>query len=277
MKKIITVEQALKRGHQLLTIPVVMIIVIVLVISFYLSIMGYTPAWFAGLSIPIGGIISLFYWCNRTVKWRLWAFENVRNVHELKRRAIQEDLLQQKGNFSEKFEFWTGEDKYRWNLLESKFKMEDIFVDDPNISEETIIINSSSKNLMELVATLFCFGFGVFTILKTESLILGIVLTLIGLFFSYKCIIKMQDKTPKIRVNEKGIETTLNEFTTWEEIRNEKIIREYSRKQVNYYLVYKHSKGQVKLNINGLNLSRRKLDTLLIVYRGRFENRQKNN
>jgi hypothetical protein len=40
-------------------------------------------------------------------KWRVWAFENVRNVHELKKRAIQEKLISADSSIFEKTEIRT--------------------------------------------------------------------------------------------------------------------------------------------------------------------------
>jgi hypothetical protein len=47
-------------------------------------------------------------------KWRLWAFENVRNVHELKERAVQAKLIWPDHSIFEKMEIRSASDKERW-------------------------------------------------------------------------------------------------------------------------------------------------------------------
>jgi uncharacterized coiled-coil protein SlyX len=106
-------------------------------------------------------------------KWRVWAFENVRNVHELKKRAIQEKLISADSSIFEKTEIRTAKDKERLRLLAHKFEQDDLFQDDLTIANETTIYYSKGKNLIEMIGMLGCFGVGIYLLTKTDSYILG--------------------------------------------------------------------------------------------------------
>jgi hypothetical protein len=77
-----------------------------------------------------GGIVVIFFlfefvfawliWLFMITKWRIWAFQNVRNVHELKKRAIIEILIWEVGNFFEKTEIRSNHDKIKLKQLEVK-------------------------------------------------------------------------------------------------------------------------------------------------------------
>ena len=87
MNETITVDEALRKGHKMVTYPGMAIMFAMLGISFYLGMAEITPIWIIPVGVVSSFITAWLYWSVMIIKWRLWAFENVRNVHELKKRA----------------------------------------------------------------------------------------------------------------------------------------------------------------------------------------------
>lgn len=93
MNKGVTVDEAISKGHRMVNYPVFIIIIGVIGLTIYLVLQKIIPTW----CFPVGFILAFGFawlmWSIMITKWRLWAFDNVRNVHELKKRAIQEKLI----------------------------------------------------------------------------------------------------------------------------------------------------------------------------------------
>ena len=90
-------------------------------------------------------------------EWRIWAFENVRNVHDLKKRAIEEKLLWENGNWFEKTEIRSKQDKIDLERTFRKFEKEDQFREDYLLPKKTKIYYSRFSNPIEIVSTILIF------------------------------------------------------------------------------------------------------------------------
>jgi len=235
------------------------------------------PAW----SLPIiffVGFLPIFIllwllWSIRITDWKLWAFENVRNVHELERRAIQEKLIYKSDSILNKTEIWTKNKKARWNLLKEKFKQEDIFIDDLTIPSETIIYYSKSKSRLQIIfAAFFCLigiVIGVIANSYFTACIVGIFL-IFAAYFIYKRYLFVTNATPQIILNEKGIETTDISFQSWSIVKNEEVITELNYDEASRnYLIFEYPAGQAKIRIDYFDINKPALNKLLRIYRSR--------
>lgn len=193
----------------------------------------------------------------------------MRNVHELKKRAIQEKLIWSDNSLFEKTEIRRSGDKAKWNSLQTKFKQQDVFFDDLTISNETIIFYSKGKNLFEMIIMIACLFLGIYLLLNTGSYILGIAFSIAGIYFGYKEFKEATNATPQIILNEKGIQTISTQFFDWKCINKEEALSEGSGKYVHYYLTYNYPNGKEKLQIDDYDTDIRTLNKLLILYRGR--------
>jgi uncharacterized membrane protein len=71
-------------------------------------------------SIGIGWI----WWSYRIVKWKIWAFSQVdiEDSYSLYERAIGFGLIWPTGNFFNRTEIWTKEDKENWKQLDTEIQ-----------------------------------------------------------------------------------------------------------------------------------------------------------
>jgi len=276
MNETITVDEAIAKGHKMVNYPVMIIMFGTIGLTFYLGIQKILPTWI----FPIGFILSFglawLYWSVMITKWRLWAFDNVRNVHELKKRAVQEKLIWADNSIFEKTEIRNSSDKEKLNSLQHKFKQEDIFQDDLTVPNETIIYYSKGKNFLEMAIMLGCLGIGIYLLLKTDSYILGSILSIAGAYLGFKEYKEATNTKPQIILNDKGIKTISTDFYDWTVIDNEEVISEGSGKHTHYYLTYEHPDGVEHLQIDDYDTDQRNLNKLLILYRGRNKKKTTN-
>jgi hypothetical protein len=100
----------------MITYPKIIIISPPIGICFYLCVRFEYPDWIFVCSIPIGLILCWLYWSIIVTKRRLWAFDNVRNFHELQKKAISKGLIWSDGGFFERTEVRSSDEKAKWLL-----------------------------------------------------------------------------------------------------------------------------------------------------------------
>ncbi|MFD1316730.1 hypothetical protein [Namhaeicola litoreus] len=271
MKENISVDKAIKRGHLIVNVPVFIAILGIPVLAIYFSYLKIIPNWSILVSFVVGFVVSWIIWSFMITKWRLWAFENVRNVHELKKRAIQEKLIWEDGNWFEKTEIRTSNDKHKLKELNKKFLKKDIHKEDFSIPMSTTIYYSKTTNLIEMGSMLFCFGFGIYLILASDSYIIGTLFTIIGGSVAIKEYKQATNTEPQIIIDNKGIKTIQTDFKSWKEIKGEEIIYEISGKRSTTFLIYEYNEGYEKIKTDDFNITPKKLENLIKTYRIRYE------
>lgn len=281
MIETVSVEQALKRGRNRVIIPSFLIIGLVIsgiILSFF-SLPDYMFAFLPLLLIP-GLLLAGVYRGVMVTRWRVWAFGNVRNVHELKRRAIQAMLIpRSEKKIFERLEIWSDADKEKWRQLQTKFQRDDVFIDDHQIPQETVIRYSKLKKGFYLVFYLFacCVGLFFLFVPKKERLGLTAILGylwatgitgLMGYMF-YITIGEFKDTSPKLVINNLGIRVNANLFYKWSEISEEKIVHRRAAKSTQTFLVYTTRNGVREMLLDDFNIGWKKLENLLAFYRSR--------
>ncbi|WP_405292320.1 hypothetical protein [Algibacter sp. Ld11] len=270
MRQEISVNKAIIRGHLIVNTPVFICIIGIPAISLYLSNQNLIPKWGIGIGFILGFVIAWSVWSFMITKWRIWAFKNVRNVHELKKRAIQEKLIWNDGNIFEKTEIRTLEDKKELKKLEKKFDKEDVYREDYSLPPRTIIKYSKSLGLFELIISILIIGFGIYFITKgtNKSYILGGIMGLIGIYSSIKELRKFLNNKPQIIIDNKGIETITTEFKNWSNIEDEQVIQEGYGKSAKSYLTYWYDEEIFeKVEIDQLNITQQQLENIIRTYR----------
>ena len=267
MKEKITVDKAIKRGHLIINVPVWFLMMGIPGLAIYLFSQKIIPNWGIAVGFLVGFLFAWLYWSYGINKWRIWAFDKVRNVHELKKKAIQQGLIWKDDSWFNKTEIKSDSDKRKWNLLKKKFEKKDIFKEDYQVPKKSIIYYSKIKNTYEFILMLVCLIGGVFLLINSDSYIMGSLLTITGGYFGFKELKQVLDTNPQITVDSKGIKTINTEFKKWREIKNEEVLMEGSGKHREFYLIYDYNNGFEKLNINDYNVDPKELENLIRTYR----------
>lgn len=270
MKEQITVDKAIKRGHLIVNIPVFITIISCPALALYFKKKYLIPDWGIGVAFLIGFLFAWLVWSFMITKWRIWAFENVRNVHELKKKAIQEKLIWNDGNIFEKTEIRNTEDTSKLKKIEKKFEQEDEYKEDYSLPAIMEIHNSKTYNYFELGVSIFIIGIGLyfFTTREINHYILGGITTIFGLYSTINKLRKVLDSKPIIVVDSKGIQTKNVEFKKWKNIEKEEVTLIDYGKLTRSYLTYFYDKNKIeKIEIGSLNVTHGELENIIRTYR----------
>ena len=272
MRQQITVDKAINRGHLIVNVPGFVAIIGCPTFAIYLSKQNLIPSWGIGIAFLIGFVLAWLIWSFMITKWRIWAFENVRNVHELKKRAIQEKLIWNDGNIFEKTEIRNAEDKSKLKKLEKKFEKEDKYREHYSLPPKIEIHYSKAYTYFQVGVSILIIGVVIylFTKGKTKQYLLGTIIAGIGLYNTIKKFRKAHDTKPKIIIDSKGIQTKNVEFKNWGNIENEEVVKEGWGKLAKSYLTYYYDDDEFeKIEINSLNVSHKELENIIRTYRTR--------
>lgn len=277
----VSVNQAIQKGNIQITVPTAILAILFIAgaIAIGLNTLPvYIPV------IWLVGFVSIELYRQYAInKWRLWAFESVRNAHELRRRAVFAGFLNEKDLQDNKlitlFNLVSKADMEKWLQLQEKFKRPDVFIDDPAVPPETVVRYSKWKNLVLLIFYLpfGALAIGCFLAGTTDfyMYVVGLLMLAFAFILSYIAIKDANNRTPQITFNNRGLATLQKGFYSWQDIKEEKTILEKSGKRIRIYLTYEHPGGSAKFLLGTFTINRLKLEHLMRVYRGRFEAGQK--
>jgi hypothetical protein len=275
MNEFITADDAVSKGHKWITIPVLIILAGGIFLSLYLVATEQISIklFFIGF-VSSMTVLPWLYWSLTINVWKNWAFENVRNVHELKRKAIEGNLIYDDESIFNKTIISFSWQKNKWNSLQVKFKQKDliekeIFVDDLTIDNETRIYYSKLKNYLEFIFGLLMLAVGIFILLIKKEYIWGSIISAIGVYFSITEFKEATNNDPQIILSNKGIQTSTTKFYPWKEIKNAKVKMERTSKNIYFYLVYDYPDGSEEVLLDDLKIKVEKLEELLKLYKGR--------
>ncbi|MFB9077087.1 hypothetical protein ACFFLS_03405 [Flavobacterium procerum] len=268
MGKSVTVKEALRRGRiKLFYLPMTALFGTI-ILATVLSSLQLIPAWTIPVSIVVGFIASWLTWSYFVNQWKVWAFENVRNIHELQRKAIDQRLIWKSGSWFEKTEFQSPEQKQKLKSLEEKFLEDDIYNDDLRVPKETAIFYSKSKLFWSFIAVIAFICGGIYLITSNEYW--GYFLAGLGVILGYFEITKTKKlNEPQIIISDKGIKIENKHFVPWNVIRNDHVYTKHGSNSSTTYLVFNNE----NIVVDELDTNADKLEHLLRVYRVRFENK----
>lgn len=151
-KGTVTIQQAIRRGETVLATPAMLIVALSIPLAIYLFAKGSVLLTF--LTIPIAIVFVFLYSALATPHWRIWAYRNVADIHQLQRSAEISGLLQRNtanatgGIMGTKALYQLGE-------LLQRFDEEHVFVDDPSIPSRTDVSRATFfKSSHEVLFTL---------------------------------------------------------------------------------------------------------------------------
>lgn len=278
MRKFISLDRAIKRGQLMVNIPVFIVIVGCPILGVVLSNYRIIPEWGIGVTLFLGFILSWLVWGILITKWRIWAFNNVRNVYELKKRAIEDKLIWRDDSFFAKTEIRGREDKRKLKQLEKKFEQKDIFREDRSVPPRTEIFYSKLHSYIEFIVSVFVIAVGIFmiSIQEIHYILLSLLLIGIGIYSTFKEVKKILDKDAQIIIDDRGIRSKKVGFKSWSAIENEEVIKDGSGKNVKTYLVYFYDGFEhEKIQIDRLSVSIKEMKVILRTYRIRYSKKMR--
>ena len=235
MEKKVTVKQAIKRGHQMVNYPIFGILVGGVFIGYFLSQIH------GGLAVLCAfatfGLMWL-WWSVMITKWRIWAFSNVRNVHELKQRAINEKLIWPDDSEFNKTEIRSKEQEKKLREINKKFEQPDeieIIKDDGLVGDVTVIRYSIFERITNMILPFVIVGIGVFLMFENKYIFGGLML-LVGVYMFFDVAPKYFINKPQIIISQKGIQAIDHDFLPWTNIEKFYPRLEGSGKNSSWYL-----------------------------------------
>lgn len=248
---------------------------------FYLSSIKKIPFYFTPLSFVIGPFCGWLYWSYTIVKWKLWAFKNVRNRHELKEKAIRTQLIWPDRSIFNKTEIWTVSQRKEWEIIHRKFNVEDIVKDDISVPFETIIEISKALFWLNIIGILTLIILSFYLYFEYKEINFYILLFLGYALYLIYHIVKNKNKTLFIKLNEKGIETSDISFISWENIKAIKVKSEGFGKYMSFNLMFNYYSNneliEEKINLKKYSFNFEEVEDLIKIYRKRFKQNERTN
>lgn len=266
----VTVEQALSKGRRMLKYYPMMVTFGIIGLAFYLGINHSVEGWIIPIGFLIGFISGWLVWSYYVNIWKVWAYENVRNINELHRKAVNEKLIWQSGSWFEKTEFKNYHQKQKLKQLEKKFLENDIYLDDITVPDEIIINYSKSAIYIGFCLGVFIVGIGIYAYVDNKEDYFFLIVPLIGIYLMINSTKKIFSKEPQIILNNNGIKLKGEKFMIWEKVSNEIIEERREGRHLNHYITFEYNGKTYDLQINDLGIRNSQLENLLHVYRVRY-------
>lgn len=213
----VTVFQAIRRGRYIL-IPAILIIFIgplaasALLLKFLESPVWYMvfPLVFSFAAVIIGGA-----WLN--TEWWIWALERVRNVHELKQRAVANQLMAEDDSWKHKIWFKTPAQKARLLALQHKFEQPDEMYDDPSVPSRTEIVFSKRYIAGEIAVFAALLAGSTLLLAGGEGFILYGLVDLFCLYRLYRAVSNLLSGDVPLEISTDGIRIK-GEMRKWDDV-----------------------------------------------------------
>jgi hypothetical protein len=274
MHETIPVEEALKKGQRMVNWPIPFILLSTNAIGFFSFLYLFSPLWVVYLFFILSIIFSWLYWSIMITKWRIWAFTNVRNIHELKKKAEWNGLIWKKGSFFEKTEIKTNQQKKQLIALEAKFNQPDLIIENHDFLSETVVYFSKKTSIITFIDSGLLFIYSIGACIYHEYL-LAIICLILGIYPMFDAFKRYFNRNPQITLNNKGIWTTKTGFQKWQDIEDEEVLNVFDGESSEYFLSFIYGEKEKlfsKISILNLDITPEKLESLLRIYRWRYSN-----
>lgn len=265
----------------MVNVPVFAIMIVGLGLTIYFSTLKFNGL-FLGLFGVLTFVFMWLWWSIQITRWKILAFGHVRNVHELKRKAIEQQLIWNDSSWFNKTEIWSQEQKQKWLKIEKKFQVEDEIepiYDDGIIPKETIIRISGTLKWLYIAMIIGCLILA-YVEIKNGELFLALLLIGISIFGSIFLLPKAIDRTPQIILSNDGIKTKEANIVSWNNVKKANIVLQGRGKRAKWYLDldYKSKDSNGKkgdyIDISNFHPSPGKIEEIIKVYRQREKKRK---
>jgi len=271
--KEISVNDALRVGKKkadiYFTVPFYITIILACIASLALSVSFYLLL----IAFPLGFLLSLYFSTRYLYQWQAWAFQHVRNVHELKLKAEKWGLIP---GWESKLFPPSNHERLMLERLIEKFNQPDVVPDDSHVPEVFEIYYSKGYNRYELVC--WSLGFigttwGIVALISQNEL-KGLAMQIIlggiwlsTLFFSIENFIQLRTTQAVITLTKDGIRIKRRLFTK----ADIKDIEVYDGKDKMLSLKFHAINIPFQIEINDMDVDVNKLEQIAEVFVRRWK------
>jgi len=276
----LTIDEVIKKGRiQLFWIPISMLFGLIALMVLAVSLINNGTIWipicgFGGFFLAV--FTPLLYTAFMLPRWRIWAFSNVRNVHELKQTAILRRIYPKDKSFFWRLEIKSAAQKQAIQEIEKRFEIPDIFEDDPSIPYQTAYYYPKVESWTYIALAIGALILAVFMFGSKDNgmFFIGLLAVVGGSFLGWTGYKRLMSTDAPLMISEDGISMESNGFHDWKDISNEQVYYVSAGKASYYGLSYEVNGTRIAMSLKELTgLSSYKVDHVLRVYRGRYQKR----
>lgn len=202
-----TVSKAINKAHYFITFPIIVIIIASNTIASQVASSQSSGYYNDLIGIGIGILIAWIYRSFAVSKWRIWAYQNVKHIHQLELKATQQNIIWPKDSFISKTEIVLPADKPILQNLQKRFSEPDHFAIITSLPAQTTYYFQSSHLIQvifkyliitAIVATLYVYN--KIGLILSLGIFIGIIMT--PLFHAIK---NIRNKQIQLTIDNTGI------------------------------------------------------------------------
>lgn len=267
-----SVEAGLRRGNLLLKVVPGILKALFIILPLVLVILNEEQAvWAIPVGFGLAFIVSWLWWSFAVTHWRIWAYEHVRNIHELMEVAMNDKLIYPKGGWFERKEIRTPGQREVLRQLEARLATPDERADDPSVPPETAVRHSRAQMIALIVFGAAMIGISLVFILPSDSW-LPLLLTIgVGAWMVADGVRKLVRNRLVLLINRDGLVLNEKQFIPWGRITRAQVVLQGSGRNSRHVLVVEHAGARTELGIGALDITKNKLRHPLKVHRHRWE------
>ena len=134
----VTVDEAIRKGQVLIKLPFFLAFSATIAAGFFVAARLESPVATAA-TIAAGWTFALLYCAQASVRWRIWAFSNVRNVYELRDVAVLVRLMSRSNSLLGRLEIASALQRRKLRELDSRFVQADDVRDSLQIGSSIVV------------------------------------------------------------------------------------------------------------------------------------------
>ncbi|GAA4465027.1 hypothetical protein GCM10023093_16510 [Nemorincola caseinilytica] len=268
----LSVNEAMRKGKwQLLYIPLSVLFGPPFLILVITPLVTTNDAWLGSAAGPVflaAFTLPFIYYFIAMPRWRIWAFLQVRNVHELKERAILERILPRDGSWIWKLQITSAQQRAALAAVEQRFLQADVFIDDQELPYETTFKPSETGRMLMVASSIVWFGVAIYFVTRSGAsdsksfLLFGLVVIFIIAVRTFK-------KNAVLTMSNEGIKVSGEHLHPWRDIANEHIYFVNAGRDSHYKLSFTTEGKEVEISLRGIARSGQ-VHHAMRVYRGRY-------
>lgn len=266
--KNVSVDEAMKKGKWLCVFWPLISFILPIIIGVFLK-EYYAESYILPIAGFITGLVlSFFIWGITSVRWKIWAYTHVRNIHELHRRAVNEKLIWNHGSFFNRFEIKSTAQPMALERLETRFDEPEEFYDDVTVPHSSYFYISKTTMYLKLGGGILAFGFGIYLYFNAETTkekLIVYAAPAVAVMLIYQAYKGLSNKKPVLVLDEEGVRLQKKGLMLWEDIYNIDVLIKDKEQVLSFY----YNGEVIELKLEDVDVKAAELRKLIETYRAR--------